>query len=98
MRIGAGKVLTIQAITRHGNYIVNESENYWCDAMLETKIVSTKSDLKNGMVVEYSNGSKRMVVDNSLFWEQPKEEPIKEMTVEQIEKELGYKIKIVGNE
>ena len=33
-----------------------------------------------------------------LIWERPKEEPIKEMTVEEIEKELGYKVKIIAQE
>ena len=33
-----------------------------------------------------------------LIWERPKEEPVKEMTVAEIEKELGYKIKVVAEE
>lgn len=32
-----------------------------------------------------------------LIWERPEEESHKEMTVEEIEKELGYKIKVVGD-
>ena len=107
----------------------------------------TKADLKDGMVVEYRDGSLRMVLgdkligynlyaslDNftdtlelldsqvfsmmtidkvykstgevlneyfdtkklTLIWERPKEEPVKEMTVAEIEKELGYKVKVVA--
>lgn len=33
----------------------------------------------------------------TLIWERPKEEPAKKMTVEEIEKELGYKVEIVSN-
>ena len=33
-----------------------------------------------------------------LIWERPKEEPVKEMTVAEIEKELGYKVKVVAEE
>lgn len=99
----------------------------------------TKADLKNGMVVKYVNGDRRMFLNNAfrndhaytsisaytdtlefggktvvkvyksnaltlrdyfedskltLIWERKKEEPIKEMTVAEIEKELGYKVKI----
>lgn len=103
----------------------------------------TKSDLKDGMVVEYTDGQRRMVLgdyiisdsiskklerynenleayryptqtinkvyktkalyfstifDNenlTLIWERP-EEPVKKMTVAEIEKELGYKVEIVS--
>ena len=105
----------------------------------------TKSDLKDGMVVEYRDGTRRMVLGDYLFgfygnnnlilytdnleeknnedltidkvyrskclglynyfndiyleliWKREKEEPPKEMTIEEIEKELGCKIKIVEN-
>jgi hypothetical protein len=33
-----------------------------------------------------------------LVWERPEEEYYKEMTVEEIEKALGCKIKVVGSE
>lgn len=102
----------------------------------------TKADLEDGMVVEYHDGSRGMVLGDiimgtvcvsdlcnftntlesliipkktidkvynsssyclvnyfkndylTLIWERLKEEPIKEMTVAEIEKELGYKVKI----
>lgn len=104
----------------------------------------TKSDLKDGMVVEYRDGDRRIVLNNKfvwrsgyldfedfnddfvsrggsykivkvyissattlddwcndhfleLIWERKEEPAHKEMTVEEIEKELGYKIKVVGD-
>lgn len=33
-----------------------------------------------------------------LLWERPKEEPVKEMTIEEIEKIVGCKVKVVGSE
>lgn len=106
----------------------------------------TKADLKDGMVVEFANGHKAIVIGNrfigkgcfsmlnnwsdtlehcnspfkfitkvytsraislttylenhnlTLIWERPKEDPVKEMTVAEIEKALGYKVKIVFEE
>jgi hypothetical protein len=126
-------------------YEIDKDNQYWCwtDEMFEPNIANfTKANLKDGMVVEYSNGERRMVLgeklvsdfgcaflegltdtlehiqyddmtidkvyksmsltlDNyfkdynlTLIWERPKEEPVKEMTVAEIEKELGYKVKI----
>lgn len=104
----------------------------------------TKADLKDGMVIEYRDGDRRIVLNNKFVWRsgyldfenfnddfvlkggsyeivkiyvssatnlddwcndrfleliwERKEEPIhKEMTVEEIEKELGYKIKVIAD-
>lgn len=106
----------------------------------------TKADLKDGMVVEFYDTTRRMIIgDNisgystfvklgdftntlehkkfreltidkvykstattlnncfadkylTLIWERPKEEPIKEMTIAEVEKILGHKVKIVNGE
>lgn len=141
-----GQIVTIDKVCPDG-YSILESEWYWSDEMFEPyKINFTKSDLQNGMVVEYKNGWRRLfikkdTIDDSLFigdmgslplrsfrdnlecigcndmsiyriyishstnldsffddgclslvWERPSY--FKEMTVEEIEKELGYKIRI----
>lgn len=33
-----------------------------------------------------------------VIWERPKEEPVKEMTIEEIEQVLGHKVKVIGKE
>lgn len=114
----------------------------------------TKNHLKDGMVVEYRNGRRRLVLNEKfigedgrthfvdfnndltsatagvpglgnyrdfdimkvystaasyvghlfdddeldLIWERKEEPEYKEMTVEEIEKKLGHKVKVVGNE
>jgi hypothetical protein len=141
-----GKVFTIKSVDVHHyyHYIFEEySACSWRDEELELVSFAkfTKSDLKDGMVVEYRDGSRRMVMGDmlishsshnelyhyndtlenvvsfcsidkvyksksinlneyfkdrylTLIWERPKEELVKEMTVAEIEKELGYKVKI----
>lgn len=114
----------------------------FCEEQLESieSIPFTKSELKDGMVVEYSNGERKLVIGNKLYghtewdglnnydinlintevpelsinkiykwlgycldvifedkyleliWER---KPIKEMTISEIEEELGYKIKVI---
>lgn len=147
-----GRILTITHIDERYlfPYEVSETSWIWCDT--ELKLVEAefiKADLKDGMVVEYRDSSRRMVLGDKLFghnlsssldnftdtlepfdshlsnmitidkvykskgvtleeyfitknltliWERPKEEPVKEMTVTEIEKELGYKIKVIGEE
>ena len=141
-----GQIVTIKDVYPNG-YLILEDEWYWSDEMFEPcKINFTKSDLQNGMVVEYKNGLRRLFIkkdeinkslfigeegslnlisfkdtlecigcddmsvyriytsispkltnffDNeflSLVWERPSR--FKEMTVGEIEKELGYKIRI----
>lgn len=141
-----GQIVTIDRVYSDG-YSILESEWSWSDGMFESyKANFTKSDLKNGMVVEYKNGLRRLfikkdVIDKSLFigeegslnlisfkdtlecigcddmsvyriytsispnltnffdneylslvWERTSR--FKEMTVGEIEKELGYKIRI----
>lgn len=142
-----GRVLTITNI-REGDYPYNiePTEFWWREDELELAPF-TKSDLKDGMVVEYRNGVRRMVLDDkligydghlpmnslrddlcydavsvvksqydvvkvykssanifnsyfedyylTLIWERPKS--AKKMTVEEIEKELGYKVEIVSD-
>lgn len=139
-----GKIVTIISVCNNRYEIEEDNKRYyWTDEMLEPNVVNfTKADLKDGMVVEYQNGDRRMVLGDkliadfgfaflssftdtlegikyndmiidkvykstahtlvnyfkdhnlTLIWERPKEEPIKEMTVAEIEKELGYKVKI----
>ena len=117
----------------------------WNDAMVELVVEFTKADLKPGMVVEYMDGQRRIVLNDcfmnpnkkgyldfsdfsddlisrmadyttikkvylsrsknlstycdikylTLIWER---EEVKEMTVAEIEKQLGYKVKIVDGE
>lgn len=122
----------------------------WADNELEL-VGFSKADLRDGMVVEYRNGTRSVVLNDrfmlstkfnrissytddllcepnsfcdlseydvikiyetdgntldslfddrylELIWERPEEETHKEMTVEEIEKELGYKIKVVGGQ
>lgn len=147
----SAKVLIIDEIcTLFGSwyYIKGDNDKYgWTDDMLESFDTFTKSDLKDGMVVEYRHGWMELVLgektvddrgshslcnfDNNLInkdsresdimrvytvngditcigcifdracltliWERKEEPTHKEMTVEEIEKELGYKIKVVGD-
>lgn len=149
--IGIGDVYTITeccSTPRRYPYKLNKYCNLlWSDdelELVEDEKVFTKKDLKDGMVVEYRNGKRRIVLgDNllgedgcgdlkhynkdltldgyentltidkvyktiamkisklfeddylTLIWER---EHIKEMTVEEIEKELGYKIKVVAKD
>lgn len=143
-----GCIYIIESVDSKGDYTL-EGVKYWlfCDAMLEPYDKFTKADLKDGMVVEYANGKRRLfcngifmgkwqyselrefddnlhcvvpgrekectinkvytsigrcfnsVCENgnlTLIWERPEEE-YKEMTVEEIEKALGCKIKVVGD-
>lgn len=143
-----GEVLTISAIDTHrGVYQVSEYFYMWCDEMLEPAEF-TKADLKDGMVVEFRNGDRHLVLngifmaedgwmpisdyqdnlinqpgmlsenydimkvytssskilksyfDNwrlTLIWERKEEEPVKEMTVAEIEEKLGYKVKVIAD-
>ena len=140
-----GGIFTIEAIDEMSGYpymLEEYNQCGWCDEELELAPF-TKADLKDGMVVEYTDGQRRMVLgdyiisdsiskklecynenleayrypaqtinkvyktralyfstifDNenlTLIWERP-EEPVKKMTVAEIEKELGYKVEIVS--
>ena len=64
MKPYAGKIYTISE-TYFGNnsYEFEEIDWYWTDEMIEGLVETsfTKSDLKTGMVVEYRNGSRRIV-------------------------------------
>jgi hypothetical protein len=125
----------------------------WFDDELELieRATFTKADLKDGMVIEYKNGDRRIVLNKcfmnpngygsldysdfnddltlacvtlqkgydivkvyssistdihgycydsniTLIWERKEEPDYKEMTVAEIEKRLGYKVKIVDGE
>ena len=67
-----GPIVTIYEVYLD-RYSILESKWSWTDEMFEPyKINFTKSDLKNGMVVEYKNGLRRLfikkdVIDKSLF-------------------------------
>lgn len=163
MHYGYGaKILTIDAIdSLLGNHYHMKEDGHhfdWTDDMLELVAPKsfTKSDLKDGMVVEFRDNPScpRQIVVGDLFiglheheyvrkcdydddlvcrikdikdkdltidkvyiihtdaakdenkypfikmdliWERKEEPKHKEMTVEEIEKELGYKIKVVGD-
>ena len=147
-----GQEFTIKEFSMWGNWPYVLSDNganfNWCDDELE--LIFTKDDLKDGMVVEYRNGTRELVFGSrtidkrgyhnlkdytetltehkyhlenhdiikvyevnsdaictlneifnneclTLIWERKEEPSHKEMTVEEIEKELGYKIKVVGD-
>ena len=141
-----GKIVTIISVCNNRYEIEEDNKRcYWTDEMFEPAVTNfTKADLVDGMVVEFTNGKKAMLVGDrfigmdcfsktnswsntleqnsdtspfktitkvykprslflnkyfedynlELIWERPKEEPIKEMTVAEIEKELGYKVKM----
>ena len=142
-------IITTDQTKRYKEDRYNIDKSKWCysDDMLEL-VSFTKADLKDGMVVEYRNGKRRLVFNYTftgidgylefsnytnnltynyishedprsfdivkiyeikyigkipdmfsdynlnLLWERPEE--YKEMTVEEIEKALGCKIKVVG--
>lgn len=152
-----GKTLTIKSVNPNGtSWNPDGHYGFGGDASIyvfydnELELVDfTKADLKDGMVVEYRKGKRRLVFNGTftgmdgylelsnytddltynydsyedprsfdivkvyelefigkipdmfsnhnlkLIWERPKEE-YKEMTVEEIEKALGCKIKVVG--
>ena len=142
-----GNVFTIKNVFKEREYPYQLREYdacNWCDDELELAEF-TKVDLKDGMVVEYQDGYKGLVIADkiigfdgyininhfsdtleakmicnninkiykskgttlnnyfhdrnlTLIWERPKEEKPIEMTVAEIEKELGYKVKIINKE
>ena len=68
------------------------------DAKLLSSDISDSIDIAFSIVKVYSLSNSIRLFDTQtrqLLWEY--EEPKKEMTIEEIEAELGYKIKIVGN-
>jgi hypothetical protein len=146
-----GREFTVEYLSCNDRWLYTLSDaakNYnWCAEELELAEF-TKSDLKDGMVVEYHNGSREMVFGSrsidmngwhnleeyseslteekyhfpihnidkvykvnsntiynfkdvfkdeylELIWERKPD--YKEMTVEEIEKELGYKIKVIAD-
>lgn len=65
MKLFAGKIYTISKIDSDQEYYMFEEIGWvWTDEMIEglVKASFTKSDLKTGMVVEYRNGSRRLVL------------------------------------
>lgn len=67
----AGKMVTIKGGFEtsyiHWSKIKEDEMNGdWSDEMFE-KVEFTKSDLKNGMVVEYRNGKRRVVVEDKVI-------------------------------
>lgn len=145
-----GKVITIAQCDSVDNRCVYNIEEdkcraklYWTEEMFESnKLEFTKSDLKDGMVVEYRDGGRALVLGDWLFDETScllienfndnfencydgknsvdkvytsnahslseyfdnnmlkliwKRNPVKKMTIAEIEKELGYKIEIVSD-
>jgi hypothetical protein len=148
-RFIGGEIVTIDEI-HQDHYHISEDDHMsgWTDEMLEL-VPFTKSDLKDGMVVEYRNGDRCVVINGyfmkptgygwmpindyddelhfkgglsldraydivkvysskaknmpdycdasklTLIWERKEEH--KEMTVEEIEEKLGYKIKVVAD-
>lgn len=145
-----GNIYTVEAVNKRGlecyprkgvNYYSTQSAYIFYEDELEL-IPFAKADLKDGMVVEYRNGtrflvlgdkligkqswasikhikddlcsnSEELIIDKvyktsaylieeffndkylTLIWERPKS--AKKMTVEEIEKELGYKVEIVSD-
>ena len=65
MKPFVGKIYTISRIDSDQKYYMFEEIGWvWTDEMIEgpVKTPFTKSDLKTGMVVEYRNGSRRLVL------------------------------------
>lgn len=144
-----GKILVVSSVLDNGYHLEEPSYFYFSDEMLEPADF-IKSDLETGMVVEYREGSRRVVfgdcllgkyvrcllkefeetllstgsnhdldimkvyrprveqlygieeifkIENlELIWERQEELEAEEMTLAEIEKELGRKIKIVSEE
>lgn len=157
----AGAVGTVVSKGRNGigepSYILKfeaderDSVFWWQDSELENSTAFTKSDLKDGMVVEYRNGDRCVVINGyfmkptgygwmpindyddelhskgglsldraydivkvysskaknmpdycdasklTLIWERKEEPEYTEMTVEEIEEKLGYKVKVIAD-
>lgn len=65
MKQYAGKIYTIYQISSKQTFYLFEEVGWiWTDEMIEGLVEAsfTKSDLKTGMVVEYRNGSRRLVL------------------------------------
>lgn len=143
-----GDIFVVKSLNPNSKYDSRLDEHYGCGCDYvfyadELELAEfTKADLEDGMVIEYYDGDRAMVIGDklmgdkkwsslnnftdtlthislkvltinkvykstavvlndyfkkerlTLIWERKKEEPIKEMTVAEIEKELGYKVKI----
>ena len=65
----AGKIVTIKTLYDNDIFSIQENNTYLLgEEMVECIIENfTKADLKDGMVVEYNNGIRKMVLQNGLF-------------------------------
>jgi hypothetical protein len=64
-----GKTFTMASVRENSNFSYDFKEStpyWWCDEELEL-VSFTKADLKDGMVVEYCDGSRRMVVNGKVL-------------------------------
>lgn len=146
-----GKVYTIKDVYKKWEYSTGQAYSineifvvYEDELELVQKRKFSKEDLRDGMVVEYHDGNRGLILKNeilnfnhhsnldrfnnnlehsiykdlnidkvyeseasilknyfddkylNLIWERTKDESVKKMTVAEIEKELGYKIEVIG--
>jgi hypothetical protein len=65
----AGKIVTIKTLYDDDVFSIQENDIFiWSEDLIESIIKNfTKADLKDGMVVEYNNGIRKMVLQNGLF-------------------------------
>ena len=63
-------------------------------------ILNGKLHREDGPAIEFSNGNKHWILNGKKLTEEEfnNRTQTKELTIEQIEHELGYKIKVVGKE
>lgn len=83
----------------------NDIESNWDDELKNIDGICIGQDIDIVKVYEVKSragGSVEGLLTSTnnltLIWERKEEPEYKEMTVEEIEKELGYKVKVVGNE
>lgn len=84
--IGLGEHEFVQKCDYDDNLVSNAKDNLTIDAVYDIKF--DKANDENGYPSYKLN----------LLWKREKEEPVKEITVKEIEEKLGHKIKIVDGE
>src|SRR5699024_10530607 len=76
-----------------GTELVADGKSYFVDRVLLQRKYGLKSN-EEGSIVSTTIGANAFNAAWTVKEELTKEEPIKEMSIEEVQKELGYKIKI----